>query len=143
MAEVAELISVIAELKKVHEENEISIQRQERIEKSQEEMKNKIQGVQGMIKEVEDRVQRKIRIFEKRIRDLEIKQSNFLASPELMYAKLMAKSLTFGGQISWTVFKTQLFSVVINSPKQQNPGSFARDSRLPKWSTFWSYEKFT
>ncbi|GBN10662.1 hypothetical protein AVEN_207632-1 [Araneus ventricosus] len=106
---------------------------QERMEKGQEEIKNKIQGVKGMIEEVKDEVQRKIEevegkvqgkieeveenvqgkisVLEKRLSELEDRPHNFKASPELINFRPTVKPLTFDGQTSWTVFKTQ-FGVV-------------------------------
>ncbi|GBN54840.1 hypothetical protein AVEN_219541-1 [Araneus ventricosus] len=99
--------------------------RQDRTEKGKEEMKNKIQGVQGMIKEIKDNAQRKIEevesnvqrkitllennvqgkisILEKRIMDLEIRPNNFLECPDVMYARPTVKTLKFYGQTPWTV----------------------------------------
>ncbi|GBN58217.1 hypothetical protein AVEN_181390-1 [Araneus ventricosus] len=66
--------------------------------------------MQGVKTEI-DEFQEKISVLEQRISDLEIRPNNIPASPELMYSRLMVKSLTFDGQTSWTVFKTQ-FDVV-------------------------------
>ncbi|GBN56624.1 hypothetical protein AVEN_126007-1 [Araneus ventricosus] len=82
-------------------------------------MKNKIQGVQGMIEEIKDKAQRKmeevesdvqtkitemtnnvqgkISVLKKRIIDLEIRPNNFLASPEVMYVRPTVKTLKFHG----------------------------------------------
>ncbi|GBL77781.1 hypothetical protein AVEN_234609-1 [Araneus ventricosus] len=110
---------------------------QERMEKGQEEMKGLIDEVksevqrkideveekvqmkfeevehkvQGKIEEVEHKVQRKIGDIERRLSELEIRPFSFSASPEFMHSRPTIKSLTFDGQTSWTVFKTQ-FDVV-------------------------------
>ncbi|GBM70585.1 hypothetical protein AVEN_113826-1 [Araneus ventricosus] len=110
---------------------------QERMEKGQEEMKGLIDEVksevqrkideveekvqmkfeevehkvQGKIEEVEHKVQGKIGDIERRLSELEIRPFSFSASPEFMHSRPTIKSLTFDGQTSWTVFKTQ-FDVV-------------------------------
>ncbi|GBM22721.1 hypothetical protein AVEN_81478-1 [Araneus ventricosus] len=61
--------------------------------------------------EVEEKVQLKIGDIEKRLCELEDRPLNFPANPELTYSRTTVKSLTFDGQTSWTVFKTQ-FDVV-------------------------------
>ncbi|GBN33123.1 hypothetical protein AVEN_20968-1 [Araneus ventricosus] len=84
-----------------------------------EEVKSEVQGkieeekseIQRMIEEVKNKVQEKIGDIEKRFNDLEIRPDNFFISPEIMYSRPTVKRLTFGGQTSWTVFKTQ-FDVV-------------------------------
>ncbi|GBO16188.1 hypothetical protein AVEN_80382-1, partial [Araneus ventricosus] len=68
------------------------------------------EDVQGVKTEI-DEFQEKISVFEQRICDLEIRPNNIPASPELLYSRPIVKSLTFDGQTSWTVFKTQ-FDVV-------------------------------
>ncbi|GBN30265.1 hypothetical protein AVEN_137081-1, partial [Araneus ventricosus] len=67
--------------------------------------------VQGKIEEVKEKVQVKIGDLEKRLSELEDRPINFPANPDLAYSRPMVKSLTFDGQTSWTVFKTQ-FDVV-------------------------------
>ncbi|GBM77911.1 hypothetical protein AVEN_48171-1 [Araneus ventricosus] len=114
-----------------------SLRGQERMEKGQEEMKGLIDEVksevqrkideveekvqmkfeevehkvQGKIEEVEHKVQGKIGDIERRLSELEIRPFSFSASPEFMHSRPTIKSLTFDGQTSWTVFKTQ-FDVV-------------------------------
>ncbi|GBM50271.1 hypothetical protein AVEN_27029-1 [Araneus ventricosus] len=108
---------------------------QERMEKGQEEMKgliDEVKGevqrkideveakvqkkdvkieVKGKIEEVEHKVQGKIGEIERRLSELEDTLFSFSPSPEFMHTRPTIKSLTFGGQTSWTVFKTQ-FDVV-------------------------------
>ncbi|GBN45947.1 Retrovirus-related Pol polyprotein from transposon 297 [Araneus ventricosus] len=67
--------------------------------------------VQGKIEEVKEKVQVKIGDLEKRLSELEDRPINFPANPDLTYSRPTIKSLTFDGQTSWTVFKTQ-FDVV-------------------------------
>ncbi|GBN57088.1 Transposon Ty3-I Gag-Pol polyprotein [Araneus ventricosus] len=67
--------------------------------------------VQGKIEEVKEKVQVKIGDLEKRLSELEDRPINFPANPDLTYSRPSVKSLTFDGQTSWTVFKTQ-FDVV-------------------------------
>ncbi|GBL77764.1 hypothetical protein AVEN_152977-1 [Araneus ventricosus] len=114
MAEDADVLALLADLKKVHEEmkdqcpsrQEVMEQEirlgQERMEKVQEEVKNQIQ---------ENKVQRMIIVLQKRLSYFEIRPRNFLASSELMYARPTVKPLTFDGKMPWTIFKTQ-FDVV-------------------------------
>ncbi|GBO29600.1 hypothetical protein AVEN_252115-1 [Araneus ventricosus] len=95
---------------------------QERMEKGQEEMKGLIDevkdDVQRKIDEVEEKVQMnvedvksevkgKIGEIERRLSELEDRPFSFSASPEFMHIRPNIKSLTFDGQTSWTVFKTQ------------------------------------
>ncbi|GBM92248.1 hypothetical protein AVEN_160290-1 [Araneus ventricosus] len=110
---------------------------QERMEKGQEEMKgliDEVKGevqrnideveekvqmkvddvksvVKGKIEEVEHKVQGKIGEIERRLNELEDRPFSFLASPEFMYHRPTIKSLTFDGQTSWTVFKTQFNAI--------------------------------
>ncbi|GBO08933.1 hypothetical protein AVEN_6510-1 [Araneus ventricosus] len=80
-----------------------------------EEVEDKVQGkieevedkVQGKIEEVKEKVQVKIGDLEKRLSELEDRPINFPANPDLTYSRPTVKSLTFDGQTSWTVFKTQ------------------------------------
>ncbi|GBM71714.1 hypothetical protein AVEN_220659-1 [Araneus ventricosus] len=89
------------------------------VERKIEEVEDKVQGkieevedkVQGMIEEVKEKVQVKIGDLEKRLSELEDRPINFPANPDLTYSRPTVKSLTFDGQTSWTVFKTQ-FDVV-------------------------------
>ncbi|GBM19356.1 hypothetical protein AVEN_94469-1 [Araneus ventricosus] len=67
--------------------------------------------VQGKIEEVKEKVQVKIGDLEMRLSELEDRPTNFPANPDLTYSRPTFKSLTFDGQTSWTVFKTQ-FDVV-------------------------------
>ncbi|GBO21748.1 hypothetical protein AVEN_246829-1 [Araneus ventricosus] len=84
-----------------------------------EEVEDKVQGkieevedkVQGKIEEVKEKVQVKIGDLEKRLSELEDRPINFPSNPDLTYSRPTVKSLTFDGQTSWTVFKTQ-FDVV-------------------------------
>ncbi|GBM27128.1 hypothetical protein AVEN_207470-1 [Araneus ventricosus] len=111
--------------------------RQERMEKGQEEMKGLIDEVKdevqrkideveekvqmkvedmksevkGKIEEVEHKLQGKTGEIERRLSELEDRPFSFSASPEFMHIRPNIKSLTFDGQTSWTVFKTQ-FDVV-------------------------------
>ncbi|GBL77859.1 Retrovirus-related Pol polyprotein from transposon 297, partial [Araneus ventricosus] len=78
------------------------------VERKIEEVEDK---VQGKIEEVKEKVQVKIGDLEKRLSELEDRPINFPANPDLTYSRPTAKSLTFDGQTSWTVFKTQ-FDVV-------------------------------
>ncbi|GBN09566.1 hypothetical protein AVEN_143854-1 [Araneus ventricosus] len=85
---------------------------QERMEKGQEEMKGLIdERNKGKIEEVEHKVQGKIGEIERRLSELEDRPFSFSASPEFLHTRPTIKSLTFDGQTSWTVFKTQ-FDVV-------------------------------
>ncbi|GBL79183.1 hypothetical protein AVEN_92421-1 [Araneus ventricosus] len=128
------LFAMMAEMKAGQEEMRSG---QERMEKGQEEMKgmiDKVKGevqrkvdevekkvqmkiedakskVKGKIEEVEHKVQGKIDDIERRLSELEDRPYSFLASPEFMHPRPTIKSLTFDGQTSWTVFKTQ-FDVV-------------------------------
>ncbi|GBM20299.1 hypothetical protein AVEN_195861-1 [Araneus ventricosus] len=159
MAVNADLLALLAEMKKSMEKGQEEMKKgqeemkkeqeemkkgQEEMKKGQEEMKNQIQDVTGKIEEVRNEVQRKIeeiegkvqrkieevedkvqvkmeeveekvqmRIgdLEKRLSELEDRPINFLANPDLTYSRPTVKSLTFDGQTSWTVFKTQFDAV--------------------------------
>ncbi|GBM01572.1 hypothetical protein AVEN_220557-1 [Araneus ventricosus] len=74
-------------------------------------IEEEVQCVKGKIDKVESEVQEKIGNLERRISELEDRPNNFQTSPELMYARSTIKPLTFDGQTSRTVFKTQ-FDVV-------------------------------
>ncbi|GBM91843.1 Retrovirus-related Pol polyprotein from transposon 297 [Araneus ventricosus] len=78
------------------------------VERKIEEVEDK---VQGKIEEVEEKVQVKIGDREKRLSELDDIPVNFPVNPELTYSRPTVKSLTFDGQTSWTVFKTE-FGVV-------------------------------
>ncbi|GBN34883.1 hypothetical protein AVEN_46535-1 [Araneus ventricosus] len=78
------------------------------VERKIEEVEDK---VQGKIEEVKEKVHVKIGDLEKRLSELEDRTINFPANPDLTYSRPTVKSLTFDGQTSWTVFKTQ-FDVV-------------------------------
>ncbi|GBN30398.1 hypothetical protein AVEN_176992-1 [Araneus ventricosus] len=106
---------------------------QERMEKGQEEMKGLIDEVKGEVQRkidevekkvqikseeveskvqrkiegVEEKVQEKIGNLERRINELEERPNYFPASQEFMSSRPTVKPLTFDGQTSWTVFKTQ------------------------------------
>ncbi|GBM28165.1 hypothetical protein AVEN_221832-1 [Araneus ventricosus] len=84
MADNADLLALLAEMKKSMEKG------QEEMKNGQEEMKNQIQGVKGKLR------------------------------------KPTVKSLTFDGQTSWTVFKTQ-FDVVSSANGWSN---FVKASQL-------------
>ncbi|GBN36695.1 hypothetical protein AVEN_51280-1 [Araneus ventricosus] len=167
MADNADLLALLAEMKKSMEKGQEEMKKgqeemkkgQEEMKKGQEEMKNEIQShveskvgeikdhvnsciekieedvqsvkreigevkgeverkieevedkVQGKIEEVKEKVQVKIGDLEKRLSELEDRPINFPANPDLTYSRPTVKSLTFDGQTSWTVFKTQ-FDVV-------------------------------
>ncbi|GBL87354.1 hypothetical protein AVEN_11192-1 [Araneus ventricosus] len=89
------------------------------VERKIEEVEDKVQGkieevedkVQGKIEEVKEKIQVKIGDLEKRLSELEDRPINFPANPDFTYSRPTVKSLTFDGQTSWTVFKTQ-FDVV-------------------------------
>ncbi|GBM22685.1 hypothetical protein AVEN_144462-1 [Araneus ventricosus] len=100
------LIRVEKEEMRTHVESQIE-EMKEHVNRSIGKVEENVQGVKTEI----DKVQGKISILEQRINDLEIRPNNIPASPELMYSRPMVKSLTFDGQTSWTVFKTQ-FDVV-------------------------------
>ncbi|GBN10607.1 hypothetical protein AVEN_18038-1, partial [Araneus ventricosus] len=74
-------------------------------------MEEEVQGVKGKIEEVKTEVQEKMSDLERRLSDLETRPNNFPTNPEFMYSRPTVKPLTFDGQTSWTVFKTQ-FDVV-------------------------------
>ncbi|GBM14277.1 hypothetical protein AVEN_86977-1 [Araneus ventricosus] len=92
---------------------------EEKVQMKIEDVKSEVKGkfeevehkVQGKIEEVEHKVQGKIGDIERRLSELEIRPFSFSASPEFMHSRPTIKSLTFDGQTSWTVFKTQ-FDVV-------------------------------
>ncbi|GBM31667.1 hypothetical protein AVEN_198936-1 [Araneus ventricosus] len=114
-------------------QEEIKSQIQAHTESQVEEMKNHVDGCIGKIEEevqcvklkienVESEVQRKIEEsncevqekignLERRISELEERPNYFPASPEFISSRPTVKPLTFDGQTSWTVFKTQ-FDVV-------------------------------
>ncbi|GBL53910.1 hypothetical protein AVEN_175751-1, partial [Araneus ventricosus] len=81
---------------------------EEKVQMKVEDMKTE---VKGKIEEVEHKVQGKIGEIERRLSELEDRPFSFSASPEFMHPRPTIKSLTFDGQTSWTVFKTQ-FDVV-------------------------------
>ncbi|GBN42081.1 hypothetical protein AVEN_125256-1 [Araneus ventricosus] len=78
------------------------------VERKIEEVEDK---VQVKMEEVEEKVQVRIGDLEKRLNELEDRPMNLPANPDLTYSIPTVKSLTFDGQTSWTVFKTQ-FDVV-------------------------------
>ncbi|GFS80168.1 CCHC-type domain-containing protein [Nephila pilipes] len=136
----AELLALLAEMKKSMEagQEEMRIGQEEmkkRMEKGQDERRvqvekqvegikehvntciGKIEDVQSVkkeISEVKSEVQEKISFLEKRLCDLQERPINSLPSSEVIYSRPTVKSLTFDGQTSWSVFKTQ-FDVVSSS----------------------------
>ncbi|GBN31869.1 hypothetical protein AVEN_86952-1 [Araneus ventricosus] len=92
---------------------------EEKVQMKIEDVKSEVKGkfeevehkVQGKIDEVEHKVQGKIGDIERRLSELEVRPFSFSASSEFMHSRPTIKSLTFDGQTSWTVFKTQ-FDVV-------------------------------
>ncbi|GBL98858.1 hypothetical protein AVEN_67304-1 [Araneus ventricosus] len=92
---------------------------EENVQMKIEDVKSEVKGkfeevehkVQGKIEEVEHKVQGKIGDIERRLSELEIRPFSFSASLEFMHSRPTIKSLTFDGQTSWSVFKTQ-FDVV-------------------------------
>ncbi|GBN77944.1 hypothetical protein AVEN_115794-1 [Araneus ventricosus] len=78
------------------------------------------------MEEVEEKVQVRIGDLEKRLSELEDRPINFPANPDLTYSRPMVKSLTFDGQTSCTVFKTQ-FHVVSSANGWNN---FVKASQL-------------
>ncbi|CAL1285388.1 unnamed protein product [Larinioides sclopetarius] len=114
-------------MKENHEKTEEDVQNVKReigdikrdIQRKIEEVENKVEGkiekvqnkVEGRIEEIEEEDQDKINHLEKRLNDLEIRPNNFPAKPELQLSRPTVKPLTFDGQASWSVFKTQ-FDVV-------------------------------
>ncbi|GBM63126.1 hypothetical protein AVEN_68570-1 [Araneus ventricosus] len=99
------------------------------VEEMEEHVKRSIrkveEDVQGVKTEIQ-KVQEKMSVLEQRVSDLEIRPNNIPASPKLKYTRPMVKSLTFVGQISWTVFKTQ-FDVVSSANGWNN---FVKSSQL-------------
>ncbi|GBM60387.1 hypothetical protein AVEN_249319-1 [Araneus ventricosus] len=95
--------------------DEVKSEVQRKIDEVEEKVQVKIEDVksevQGKIEEVEHKVQGKIGDIERRLSELEIRPFSFSSSPEFMHSRPTIKSLTFDGQTSWTVFKTQ-FDVV-------------------------------
>ncbi|GBN64797.1 hypothetical protein AVEN_253371-1, partial [Araneus ventricosus] len=87
----------------------------EKIEEDVQSVKREIGEVKGEVErkigEVKEKVQEKIGDLEKMLSELEDRPINFPANPDLTYSRPTVKSLTFDGQTSWTVFKTQ-FDVV-------------------------------
>ncbi|GBN88863.1 hypothetical protein AVEN_176094-1 [Araneus ventricosus] len=88
---------------------------QRKIEGVEDKVQRKIEEVRSDVQkkneEFEDKVQGQISVLEKRISDLKIRPNTIPASPAVMYSRPMVKSLTFGGQTSWTVFMTQFDAV--------------------------------
>ncbi|GBM98105.1 hypothetical protein AVEN_43227-1 [Araneus ventricosus] len=78
------------------------------------------------MEEVEEKVQVRIGDLERRLSELEDRPINFPANPDLTYSRPTVKSLTFDGQTSWTVFKTQ-FDVVSSANGWNN---FVKASQL-------------
>ncbi|GBM26367.1 hypothetical protein AVEN_239365-1 [Araneus ventricosus] len=137
MAENADLLALLAGMKKSMEKGQDEMKKrqeemkkvQEEIKKGQVEMRNQIQShveskvgeikdyINSCIERIEENVQRvtreigEINDLEKRLSELEDRPINFPENPELPYSRPTVKSLTFDGQTSWTVFRTQ-FDVV-------------------------------
>ncbi|GBM41522.1 hypothetical protein AVEN_261547-1 [Araneus ventricosus] len=112
--------SVKREIGEVKDEVERKIEEvKDKVQGKIEEVEDKVQGkieevedkVQGKVEEVKEKVQVKIGDLEKRLSELEDRPINFPSNPDLTYFRPTVKSLTFDGQTSWTVFKTQ-FDVV-------------------------------
>ncbi|GBN39175.1 hypothetical protein AVEN_88910-1 [Araneus ventricosus] len=78
------------------------------------------------MEEVEEKVPVRIGDLEKRLSELEDRPINFPENPDLMYSRPTVRSLTFDGQTSWTVFKTQ-FDVVSSANGWNN---FVKASQL-------------
>ncbi|GBO33841.1 hypothetical protein AVEN_102448-1 [Araneus ventricosus] len=95
--------------------DEVKDEVQRKIDELEEKVQMKVEDVKsevkGKIEEVENKVQGKIGEIERRLSELEDRPFSFSASPEFMHIRPNIKSLTFDGQTSWTVFKTQ-FDVV-------------------------------
>ncbi|GBL60458.1 hypothetical protein AVEN_66850-1 [Araneus ventricosus] len=95
--------------------DEVKGEVQRKIDEVEEKVQMKVEDVKtevkGKIEEVEHKVQGKIGEIERRLSELEDRPFSFSASPEFMHPRPTIKSLTFDGQTSWTVFKTQ-FNVV-------------------------------
>ncbi|GBM70033.1 hypothetical protein AVEN_220885-1 [Araneus ventricosus] len=95
--------------------DEVKGEVQRKIDEVEEKVQMKIEDVnvedQGKIEEVEHKVQGKIGDIERRLSELEDRPFSLSASPEFMHSRPTIKSLTFDGQTSWTVFKTQ-FDIV-------------------------------
>ncbi|GBM25300.1 hypothetical protein AVEN_137738-1 [Araneus ventricosus] len=92
---------------------------EENVQMKIEDVKSEVKGkfeevehkVQGKIEEMQHKVQGKIGDIERRLSELEERTNYFPASPEFISSRPTVKPLTFDGQTSWTVFKTQ-FDVV-------------------------------
>ncbi|GBN56664.1 Retrovirus-related Pol polyprotein from transposon 297, partial [Araneus ventricosus] len=88
---------------------------QRKIEEIEGKVQRKIEEVEDKVQvkmeEVEEKVQVRIGDLEKWLSELEDRSINFPANSDLTYSRPTVKSLTFDGQTSWTVFKTQ-FDVV-------------------------------
>ncbi|GBM15728.1 hypothetical protein AVEN_262897-1 [Araneus ventricosus] len=134
MAENADLLALLAEMKKSMEKGQEEMRKgqeemKDLMRKGQVEMKNEIQThVESKVGEIKDHVNSciekikedvqgvkreigEIGDLEKRLSELEDRPINFPANPDLTYSRPTVKSLTLDGQTSWTVFKTQ-FDVV-------------------------------
>ncbi|GBN24984.1 hypothetical protein AVEN_201806-1 [Araneus ventricosus] len=104
--EMKNLIRVEKEEMRAHVENQVK-EMKEHVNRSIGKVEEDVQGVKRKTSEFQE----KISVLEQRTSDLDIRPNNIPASPELIYSRPMVKSLTFEGQTSWTVFKTQ-FDVV-------------------------------
>ncbi|GBM61024.1 hypothetical protein AVEN_16537-1 [Araneus ventricosus] len=95
--------------------DEVKDEVQRKIDEVEEKVQMKVEDVKSEVKrkieKVEHKVQGKIGEIERRLSELEDRPFSFSASPEFMHIRPTIKSLTFDGQTSWTVFKTQ-FDVV-------------------------------
>ncbi|GBL76719.1 hypothetical protein AVEN_53404-1 [Araneus ventricosus] len=95
--------------------DEVKGEVQRKIDEVEEKVQMKVKDVKSEVKEkiekVEHKVQGKIGEIERRLSELEDRPFRFFASPEFMHPRPTIKSLTFDGQTSWAVFKTQ-FDVV-------------------------------
>ncbi|GBM05550.1 hypothetical protein AVEN_94819-1 [Araneus ventricosus] len=105
MTENADLLALLAEMKKSMEKGQEEMK--EEMRKGQEEMKNQIQShVECKVGEIKDHVNSCIQ----KIEDVQSVKRE-IGEPDLTYSRPTVKSLTFDGQTFWTVFKT-LFDVV-------------------------------
>ncbi|GBO45358.1 hypothetical protein AVEN_90354-1 [Araneus ventricosus] len=102
------------EMKKGQEEMKTGLEKrieqgQAEMNKGQEEMKNQIQShVESQDGEIKDHFNNCIGKIEEVVQSV---KRDWRANPELTYFRPTIKSLTFDGQMSWTVFETQ-FNVV-------------------------------
>ncbi|KAF8794537.1 hypothetical protein HNY73_002511 [Argiope bruennichi] len=83
----------------------------EKIEEDVQSVEREIGVVKDEARTNVEAVQKRIGNLEKRLSELEDRPNNFLPNSEFSYTRPTVKPLTFDGQTSWTVFKTQ-FDVV-------------------------------